>query len=102
MPAAIPAATPLTSMRVAHERLARESSPEFGERLVIYRRQITNLERRNSTSLNASFQRPHNLWIELRSFVFVELLDSFVVPGSFAIDAVGCHCFVCVCNDEDA
>src|SRR5258705_5135820 len=44
MPAAIPATTPLTSMGVAHERLACEPASELRQRLVVDRWQVVGLE----------------------------------------------------------
>src|SRR5438094_1159192 len=99
MPAAIPATTPLTSMGVAHERLAREPPSELRQRLVVDRRQVIGLEGVGPASLDTRLQRTDADRIELRALVPIQLLHRAVVTRRFAIDAGRGHCFVGVCGD---
>src|SRR6266851_3432349 len=89
MPAAIPAATPLTSMGVAHEWLAREPAPQFGKRLVVDGRQIRGLERGQAAPLDARLERADDRRVELRALVLVQLFHRLVVTGRATVDAVG-------------
>src|SRR5216683_6995332 len=102
MPAAIPAITPLASMGVAHERLAREPPSELRQRLVVDRRQVVGLERVRPAPLDARLQCSDAHRIELGPLVAVQLLHRSVVARCLAIDSVRRHGFVRVGDDEDA
>ena|SRR5438552_11997461 len=66
-----PRTSALASMRVASYWLARETPPEFRERLVVDRRQVTNLERGGPSPLEKLVQGTHNGSVELNALVFV-------------------------------
>src|SRR5712691_5727361 len=102
MPAAIPATTPLTSMGVAHERLAREPPSELRQRLVIDRRKAVRLDGVGPAPLDTRLQCTVADRVELGALVSIQLLHRAVVTRSFAIDAVRRDCFVGVGDDEDA
>src|SRR5438552_16050319 len=76
MPAAIPATTPLTSMGVAHERLAREPASELRQRLVVDRWQVVRLERVGPAPLDGGLERTDADRIVLRALVPMRLLHS--------------------------
>src|SRR5690242_19835272 len=101
MPAAIPAATPLTSMRVAYERLARESPPELGERLVVDRRQVADLEGPLAASLDARLERANDLRVELGALVLVQLVDRSIMTRRLAVDAIGRHGLIRIGHEQD-
>src|SRR5437879_13008845 len=94
IPAAIPATTPLTSMGVAHERLAREPASELRQRLVVDRWQVVRLEGVGPAPLDAGLQRTDADRIELRALVPIQLLHRAVVTGRLAINALRSHRFV--------
>src|SRR2546425_3251808 len=100
MPAKIPAATPLASMSVVHERFAGESAPQLGERFVVDWRQVAHLEGCRAALLNKLLKRADDHWVELNSFVAIELIHRSLVADRLSIDAVRGHRLVSVRNDD--
>src|SRR2546428_11083926 len=88
MPAAIPATTPLTSMGVAHERLAGEPPSEPRQRLAIDRRQVVRLEGVGAAPLDTRLQRTDADRGEPGAPVAVQMLHRRVVAGRVAVDTV--------------
>src|SRR6266850_805365 len=80
-PRTMPATRPLTSMGIASHRLARQAFAEFGQGLVVNRRQFAYLERLGTPFLEEGVERANDLGIELNSLVPVELIHRAFVAN---------------------
>src|SRR5438093_2914626 len=101
-PASRPAPTALANMRrLSRPRFAGQPLPDFREGLVGDRRKVARFERGNTMLLDDALECPHDLRVELDRLVLVELLQRALVTDLLAIDAVGGHGLVRVCDEED-
>src|SRR5207247_5664995 len=100
-PTTKPATSPLTSMGIASKWLTRQALTEFGEGLVVDRRQLTDLEGIGAALIEKTPERPHDPRIELNSLISVELIHRPVMTDRFSVNTIRSHGLVRVGHDDD-
>src|SRR5438105_2869475 len=96
-----PATSPLTSMGIVSQGLTRQPLTEFGEGLVVDRRQFADLEGVSATLIEKTSEGSHDPRVELNSFVAIELIHRPFMTDRFSVNTIRSHRFVRVSHDDD-